>query len=276
MYQKRELPIGKKYNMLTVLADVPCDEKGRRYVYCECECGSKKVLRWDQVKSGDTKSCGCLASVRSAGQIEKMIITRRRKREKVIAKEYIGKKFGRLTILSIFRHPTRPHTHFLTRCDCGKTPAPVSIRDLRRGHVLSCGCSKRKYATTFTSGIDGETMLVSCGKRSRYYARLLDESGARPNVHVYEARKAFRLLGKDWSDDFAVHHIDNEKSNNAPNNLAVMESNSAHQRHHAEMQRAMFLFLKTHGLLETFFEEYPNCKLTTLEDLLRASSAGVH
>ncbi len=59
--RNEELPIGKKYNRLTIVG--PSDRKnknGERYVTFECDCGTIKELRYSSVRSGDTKSCGCL------------------------------------------------------------------------------------------------------------------------------------------------------------------------------------------------------------------------
>lgn len=75
MYKKKPLPLGLVVNKLTILDEVLSTEKGRRYVYCRCECGSQKVIRYDQLKSGKVKSCGCLLSSKSKSQIEKMIVT---------------------------------------------------------------------------------------------------------------------------------------------------------------------------------------------------------
>ena len=52
--------IGKKYGKLTVLK---LDEKRsgkRKYYICQCDCGNLKSVRDDCLKSGNTKSCGCL------------------------------------------------------------------------------------------------------------------------------------------------------------------------------------------------------------------------
>ena len=51
--------IGKKYNKLKVIS---YDHKGKyneKYYLFECECGNKKIINFQNVKSGKTKSCGC-------------------------------------------------------------------------------------------------------------------------------------------------------------------------------------------------------------------------
>ena len=268
-YKSKQLPIGDKFNKLTILEEVfDGAVAARRYVYCLCDCGSKKVLRYDLVRSGDTKSCGCLLSVKSADQIEKMVITRRRNRENVIVTNYIGKRFNKLIVDCVYQHPKSKGTWFTLTCDCGKVKH-VSLRDLKRKHVQSCGCDKHKYAITFVSQIDGEEMLVSKGKKGQYLRILAGmPNDSREHLHVHEAKKAYRMAGIEWQQEYVVHHIDSNKLNNHSNNLSVMEDTSAHFFHHAKIERATYEFLTAHGLLEDFYRQYPELKLTTLLDLV--------
>jgi len=158
-YKKRDLPIGKQFNQLTILEEVPTEEKGRRYVYCLCTCGSKKTVRYDGLKSGSIKSCGCLVSCKSKNQIEKMIISRR-KRELLKAEEYIGRKYNKLKIISL-ANTEKKGRFFNVKCDCGKEKT-ISLNKLKTGHTKSCGCARNKKGChEFISEVDGERILVS-------------------------------------------------------------------------------------------------------------------
>ena len=53
-YSKTMFP-GEQYGRLTVLRIAPY---GR--AICRCSCGNEKSIRRDQLKNGNTKSCGCL------------------------------------------------------------------------------------------------------------------------------------------------------------------------------------------------------------------------
>lgn len=261
MYAKRQLPIGKKFNKLTVLKEVSTEEKCRRYVYCVCDCGSKKIVRYDGLKSGRIKSCGCLLSVKKEHQIEKMVLTRRRSRERVIEKNYVGKKFNRLTILSIYHHPRYKSTWFTVKCDCGKQLQVARTR-LKKGHTRSCGCIRRKYSSVFVSDIDGEAILISKGKLS--YFRL---THTKELLHAYEAKKLFGLVGKEWHHKYVVHHIDGNKTNNDLHNLAVLTNNRTHRQQHNRMEHAMYSFLEKNNLLDAFYAENPSLRLETLATL---------
>lgn len=54
------IPIGGKYNRINVIEDLGV-VNGKRRVKGKCECGVEKNFNWMNVKSGKTKSCGCLS-----------------------------------------------------------------------------------------------------------------------------------------------------------------------------------------------------------------------
>jgi len=60
---------GKKFGRLTVIGRDVDDKNGREMLSCMCECGKKVIIRGDSVKSGNTKSCGCLFKDGSAQRL---------------------------------------------------------------------------------------------------------------------------------------------------------------------------------------------------------------
>ena len=67
----------QKFNMLTVLKLSKKDKFGRSYYLCRCDCGNLKVILGSVIRSGDTKSCGCL------------IFKTRKRLDKILTKEYL-------------------------------------------------------------------------------------------------------------------------------------------------------------------------------------------
>lgn len=53
---------GQKFNKLEILKQVEQSKCGKSQWLCRCDCGNEKIIRGDHLKSGHTKSCGCLAS----------------------------------------------------------------------------------------------------------------------------------------------------------------------------------------------------------------------
>lgn len=57
--KKTPAPVGKKFQMLTILREVHADSKFRK-VEVQCECGVVKLTSLSQLINGHTKSCGCI------------------------------------------------------------------------------------------------------------------------------------------------------------------------------------------------------------------------
>ena len=57
---KKENLLGQKFERLLVIAEAePVGVKKRAAWLCQCDCGNQKVVKSEELKSGDTKSCGC-------------------------------------------------------------------------------------------------------------------------------------------------------------------------------------------------------------------------
>lgn len=53
--------IGEKFTRLTVVGFSHKDSNHRKWWKCVCDCGKEKVLHTGNLRSGNTRSCGCLA-----------------------------------------------------------------------------------------------------------------------------------------------------------------------------------------------------------------------
>lgn len=60
MGKKRLELTGRKFNRLTVIDFAHIDKSGQTCWLCKCDCGNEKIIRASYLRSGDTKSCGCL------------------------------------------------------------------------------------------------------------------------------------------------------------------------------------------------------------------------
>lgn len=110
---------GMRFGKLTAVS--PTEERGSRrdtVWLCHCDCGGEVKAALGQLVSGMRKSCGCLS--RPPG------------------KDYIGKRFGRLTVTEYAGKRGGMH-RWRCRCDCGnETVAGQTL--LQAGRTKSCGC----------------------------------------------------------------------------------------------------------------------------------------
>ena len=108
---------GERYGMLTVLRK---SDSRTGFWVCQCDCGNTKEISYDNLRSGHTKSCGCL-----------------RGRNKT---DLTGLEFGLWTVL----HPSQQKKYYwVCQCQCG-TIKEISTSNLRGGKTRSCGCTKSR------------------------------------------------------------------------------------------------------------------------------------
>ena len=51
--------LGKKFNRWTIISLGEMDSNSHRHMLCVCECGTKRDVRFSDLISGGSKSCGC-------------------------------------------------------------------------------------------------------------------------------------------------------------------------------------------------------------------------
>ena len=122
---------GKKFYMLTVLyraADyVQPSGQHKRMWHCICDCGKECDIRAADLKSGNTRSCGCFQQY---------------SRGKSSFEDLTGKRFGRLTVLYRLPDHVTPSGQkqrmWRCKCECGNE-CDVYATQLKNGKK-SCGC----------------------------------------------------------------------------------------------------------------------------------------
>ena len=107
---------GQKFGKLTAIERV----NNEGYWKWQCECGKQKIIKADSVKSGRTRSCGCLNG----------------KNQLVIPE---GSKYGKLTVIKKVGRNKHNYIMYECKCDCGNTVI-VKGSSLHGGTTQSCGC----------------------------------------------------------------------------------------------------------------------------------------
>lgn len=124
---------GHKYGRLSVIEQAETHvTPGCRNVYmwrCVCDCGKESIVSNSALRSGDTKSCGCL------------------QRERAHEASFIdisGNRYGRLVAIN----PIRKNNgiYWVCKCDCGNT-TEVLPQHLNRGLIRSCGCLRKDVSS---------------------------------------------------------------------------------------------------------------------------------
>lgn len=208
--------VGERYGKLVVIEEyittLDNGTRRRRVSKCKCDCGNFITVRTDNLKSGNTKSCGC-------------------SRQKAI-KNMIGKRFGMLTIISEGIHDDGVTWNCI--CDCGRIVKNIRGRSLRSGHTKSCG--HHRVAHKYNNGDYNNCyhvwwgMIQRCeNTKSISYSRY----GAR-GITVCERWHDFNSfmsdMGKRPDKSYELDRIDNDKSYCKENCRWVTRTENARNR----------------------------------------------
>lgn len=152
--------VGQKYGKLTVIEKIGNDN-GKTIVRCKCDCGNEKVTKITYLKSGHTRSCGCLYKV---------------------AEDMTGRRFGRLTVIErsgyVLDKSNRKSINWKCQCDCGNITY-VTSNNLK-GKTRSCGCYLREIA--------GKQTITHGFRKTRLYSiyNSMKQRCNNKNNHAYK------------------------------------------------------------------------------------------
>lgn len=112
--------INIKFGKLKILEYVGLNKRKERLFKCECDCGRKKNIKLINLKSGHTKSCGCIGTGSDVIDLT-------------------GKIYTWLTVLTLTGSTKHRESRWVCQCKCGKIKT-VLRKNLINGQTKSCGC----------------------------------------------------------------------------------------------------------------------------------------
>lgn len=113
-----------RFGRWTVLNDYITTQKGERKWHCRCDCGTERFVLERSLKSGNSKSCGCLQQERT---------------RKANSYDLTGQTFGDLAVLHPAKMRRKDGVWWTCRCTCGNIcvfPATLLVQ----GKRTHCGC----------------------------------------------------------------------------------------------------------------------------------------
>lgn len=142
--------VGEKYGRLTVIE--VCGERdnhGRLKWICLCDCGNKVTVQSGNLRTGTSKSCGCLLN-----------------KPAINSQNLIGNRYGKLITTKRIRSNNK--TYYDCICDCGNV-TNVWHAALVNGKTKSCGCLTKRI------GEDHPLYDSSMSKERRFRSRGTDK-----------------------------------------------------------------------------------------------------
>lgn len=138
----------KKFGKLTVIEKTDKRYHGSVFWKCKCDCGNIVDVLASRLKSGNTRSCGCLQNGFN---------------------DLSGKRFGKLTVIEQTSKREYGNIIWKCKCDCGNS---VLVRgdSLTSGATTSCGCVGLEKLKEFRENnyiLDTNISKISSSKPSK-------------------------------------------------------------------------------------------------------------
>ena len=183
MVKVRKDLTGQVFGRLTVLYQVEdyINPKGKHVAkwHCKCECTNTIDVTIANLRSGSTKSCGCLQDeARRNGLID-----------------LVGMKFGRLLVIKRAKEDymykgVKPYPRWECLCECGNTTTDIGDV-LRYGGTVSCGCYQKDVMSEVGKTNKKYNDHEVCGN----YVKLFDKD----NVILVDAEDYDKIKNIYWS-----------------------------------------------------------------------------
>ena len=148
--------LGLKFGHLTVVERAESDKQANAQWLCDCECGSKVIVRASFLKKGQIV-CSRTCKFNPAKQI----------------KDISNKKFGTLTAIKNVGMNKQGKAVWLFRCECGNEVSVPSDRVLNSG-MKSCG--KGIHKATYKHGLSNTRGY----KAMHYYKYITSKTNQTP------------------------------------------------------------------------------------------------
>lgn len=124
--------IGRKFGKWIIVKDAGRDEKSNRLVFCNCECGNKKIITINSLKLKRTTQCkSCFLNILNKSQ------------------DLIGRKFGKWIVINKILS-NKKRSRYLCICECGTKKEVDSYRLLNNKSKSCPHCRIKTHGMTYT------------------------------------------------------------------------------------------------------------------------------
>lgn len=153
---------GSKFGKLLAICPDGQDKNKRYYWKCLCECGNEVRIKSNNLKSGNSKSCGC-----DKRALDKHV------------KDLTGMIFGELTVLKRdYSRLEKGRVYWICACSCGETVS-VWMAHLLNKHNVKCSI-KGRHAES-----DSHKRTIWSDEVKKMFNETCQKCGAKENLNAH-------------------------------------------------------------------------------------------
>ena len=202
---------GKIFGRWTVMYQTKERTKNRTIIWhCKCECGNEKDVDAYTLKSGQSKSCGCL---------QKELLIKNGGQNKI---DLTGQRFGKLVALYGIYGNSNNHSEWHCKCDCGNE-CDIDTGNLRQGFTQSCGCTHSKEEENIIKLLTKNNISFKYQYRfDNFKEKEYDFYIDNKYIIEYDGSQHFKCTNSGWDTQ---EHLDRTRKSDLEKNKYCFENN---------------------------------------------------
>ena len=178
--------------------------------HCICECGNEKDVDGYLLRSGQSKSCGCL---------QKEIASKNAKKTRI---DLTGQRFGKLVALYGIYNNDKEHTFWHCKCDCGNE-CDIDMGNLRSGKSQSCGCTQSKEEEKIIKLLtQNNVRFIYQHKFNDFQNKEFDFFVDNKYIIEYDGQQHFKYNGTGWD---TKEHFERTRKSDLEKNKYCFDNN---------------------------------------------------
>ena len=179
--------LGQKFGKWTVIAEAPSLKTSYKTLamwVCQCECGTIKTVRADDLRNGKSTQCkSCARKNKQSQKVQSKFTIQNQNISRSNVIDETGNQYAHFSVIKQVKSNSRGAAQWLCKCECGNEFIALGTH-IRNQHIISCGCIKKsKGESKIKDVLDANNVLY---QREYSFPDLKDKQCLRFDFAIFD------------------------------------------------------------------------------------------